>query len=146
MAGATPASAGTVTQTWFCVSIFGGGGNVDYRITITAPATATRGQTATVTTSVVTVNNHGAYVAAGVVRASMTINLGGAASGTITATGLTNPEIQPGTPWRVNGGVAQITFANAGNVTFRAAGLNAGSWGCVSNGLPQPVAATTTVT
>jgi len=138
LSGAFPVSAGTVTQTWLCASIFGGAGPIDYRITITAPATATRGQTATITTSIATVANHPNAVAAGTIRATSSIALSGAASGTLTATGLTNPAIQPGTPWRLEGGQAQITFTNAGDVTYRATGVNAGAWGCGAAGYPQP--------
>jgi len=75
--------------------------------------------------------------------------LGGASSGTIVAEGLTNPQIDPGTPWRLTGGSAQVTFANAGDVTYRPGSLEVNSnggllFGCV----PQagaPVAAITHV-
>jgi len=136
LAGGTPAAAGTVTQRWLCGSITGGTSYGNFHVTITAPATATVGQTATVT----------AAVTAGVIRASLVINLGGVGSGTITATGLTNPDILPGTPWRVAGGRAQITFTRAGDVTFRTSHLDGGgTWGCGAAADPQPIVAVTRV-
>jgi len=145
LAGVTPAAAGTVTQRWLCGSITGGTSYGNFHVTITAPATASVGQTATVTAAVTAAVNQSNTIAAGVIRASLVINLGGVGSGTITATGLTNPDILPGTPWRVAGGRAQITFTRAGDVTFRTSHLDGGAWGCGAATDPQPIVAVTRV-
>jgi len=127
------------------MNVAGGLYSIAYRVTIGAPANANRGQTVTVTASIEQTQNYGAHLSANVYQATLDIVLGGAASGTIQATGLTNPEIQPGTPWRMTGGTAQGTLNTAGDVTYRPSGINGGWWICGLSDGSSPVAATTHV-
>jgi hypothetical protein len=148
MVGASPAAAGTVSASYLCGSVAGGPAGVGpFRVTINAPANATRGQTVTVTASIEGTRNYGSHLSANFVHITLGIILGGAASGTIQATGLTNPEIQPDTPWRVTGGTARTTLNTAGDVTYRPGGFseNGGGWGCGLYDGTSPVAATTHV-
>ncbi|MEO3813036.1 hypothetical protein ABGB17_28875 [Sphaerisporangium sp. B11E5] len=144
---APPAGAGTVTVNYTCAAITGPWGHKVFDVTVMAPATVSRGQTGTVQVAMTDTVNSSTSLAAGVVRGTMTLHLGGVGSGTVDATGMTNPAISPGTPWRVSGGTAQVTFANAGTVTFTPGVFRAGAWGCgVRTGYTAPVAATTDVT
>ncbi|MFC6081117.1 hypothetical protein [Sphaerisporangium aureirubrum] len=143
---AAPASAGTVTVNYTCAAITGPWGYKVFDVSVTSPATVTRGQTAAVQVAMTDTFMSTTSLAAGVVRGTMTLHLGGAGSGTVDATGLTNPAVAPGTPWRVSGGSAQVTFANAGDVTFTPGVFRAGAWGCgVRTGYTAPVASTTHV-
>jgi hypothetical protein len=134
---APSAAADTVTVSYICgVPTFPPHWNDAYRVTVTAPATATRGQTVTVTASLV-----GIQATANTYQAALVITLGGASSGTITATGLTNPAIPAGGTPKWNGGRAQVTLASAGTVTFTPGGFTVtrnGSfqWRCTAQGSP----------
>jgi hypothetical protein len=112
------ANADTVTLTWGCGNPLGGGGSKEVRITITAPATANVGQTGTVHTSVSETVPYPTNIPANTYTAQMDITLGGVASGMVYTNWMANPQIPAGTPWRVENGQAQITFAQAGTVTF----------------------------
>ncbi|RCG30190.1 hypothetical protein DQ384_15655 [Sphaerisporangium album] len=117
VAAASPAAAGTVTASYVC-GTYGPQYPAAFTTTVTAPATARRGTTFTVTvdfdTDVITYADEQAGVKVG----NMTILLGGAASGGVTATGLTNPATPPGQTWKMRGGTAQVTVPNVGDVTF----------------------------
>lgn len=121
--------------------------NRTFSVTITAPATATAGQTVTLQASLAG-EPASQSIEPGLNRSELDIRLGGASSGTVIATGLVNPRIEPGTSWRMEGGQAQVTLANSGTVTF-----TPGTWrmqtywyGCsVQNGQTAPVADTTSV-
>ena len=145
LSSVTPATAGTVNQTLVCGSIFNAGVVIHYRVTITAPDTAVRGQTATITVGIAHVTNNPTEIKAGTNHALLDVTLGGPSPGVVTAIGLTNPYIAPGTPFRMEGGTAQVTFTAAGDVTYRATRLNGGFYVCVPAGYPQPVAAVTRV-
>lgn len=148
IAGGSAASADTVSVSYTCSGFGFPVQNFTYSVTITAPATATRGQTVTLQASIAATSPSSQNVAAGVNRAELDIVLGGASSGTVTATGLTNPSIQAGTPWRVEGGQAQVTLSNAGTVSFTPATwrMTTFHYGCsVKNGTTAPVADTTSV-
>jgi hypothetical protein len=148
MVGESSAGAGTVSASYQCGSITGGTTGVGpFQVTINAPANAGRGQTVTVTASIAQTQNYGNHVAAGSIRINLDIILGGAASDTIVATGLTNPEIQPDTPWRVTGGTVRTTLNTVGDVTYRPSTFRevSGAWGCWPPNGTSPVAATTHV-
>jgi hypothetical protein len=140
-----PAAADTVTIRWTCASVFGQVSTGDFRVTVTAPATASAGQTVTVTAAAEATWPNPSYLAPGAVQATMEVELGGVSAGRITLTGLTNPEIQPGTPWRIGGGSGQVTLANRGQVSFHPVLINAGSFRCGKTAPPYPVADTTQV-
>jgi hypothetical protein len=144
---ATPAAAGTVSARWGCVTQFGPAGQRDFVITLTAPATATRGQPATVTASISEPGNTGQPHPAGAYGGQLEITLGGVGTGVIYANGMTSPEIQPSTPWRLDG-QAQLTFSTAGDVTFKPRRIRV--WGSpvvpyICSGDTAPIAATTHV-
>jgi hypothetical protein len=147
--GAPSTAADTVSVNYVCgASIWHW--NEAFHVTITAPATATRNQTVTVTASLVGTNaGFLDPVPADTYQAALTITLGGASSGTITATGLTNPALPARDPLKWNGGRAQVTLANAGNVTFKPGGFAVtedgfARWTCIAQGSPA-VADTTVV-
>lgn len=144
VATAVPAAADTVTVTWLCTSE-AGEFTGDYHVTVTAPATAAVGSTHAVTVSAQGAQNQDQHIEAGTISATLEVQLGGAGSGVVTATGLSNPEIQPGTPWRVEGGTAQVTYPAAGEVTHTPGKLDAGFFACAPTSPPAPVAAVTTV-
>jgi hypothetical protein len=147
LASGQAASADTVTVKYTC----GGWGlptsNRTFSVMITAPATAAAGQTVALQASLAG-EPSSSSIEPDLNRSELDIHLGGANSGTVLATGLVNPKIEPGTPWRMEGGQARVTLANAGTVTF-----TPGTWrmktylyGCsVQNGTTAPVAATTRV-
>lgn len=112
-AGAAPAMADTVTVNYDCV-----GYPSDIAVTIDAPATAGVGDTATFEVSSVVTTGAPQDLPAGEVVTDMAIVVGGAQSGTITASGLTNEATPAGQPVNMVGGEAQITFTSAGSVTF----------------------------
>lgn len=115
-----PATADTVTGHWTCINAWGGvSGPFDYRITVTAPANATVGQTATVTAAFANTFNSGTHVSAGTYTGQLEIVVGGAGSGTLYANDMVNPDIPAGQPLRLEGGHAQITFNTRGDVTFK---------------------------
>jgi hypothetical protein len=114
--GATPAAADTVRVNYRCA--------LDrvviprtFDITITAPATAARGQAVTVAATVSDIVPSSTHIPANSGDWVLTIHLGGAATGS-PRINMTNPEIQPGTPWRITGS-GQVTLPAAGTVTYR---------------------------
>lgn len=144
IATAVPAAADTISVTWLCTSELGEFTG-DYHVTVTAPATAEAGSTHEISVSAEGAQNQDQHVEAGTINATLDVHLGGAGSGVVTATGLSNPEIQPGTPWRVEGGTAQVTYPAAGEVTHTPGTLDAGYFTCSPANPPAPVAAVTTV-
>lgn len=144
---AAPAAAGTVTVNYHC-SVGGGmwAWDVEYRTTITAPATIAQGQTATVKIEYTGVKDWTANSPAGTYNGWASFKLGGASTGTITAPGLTNPAIQAGQKMRFINASAQVTFPNKGQVTYTPSTFNYGPHCPVWTATPASVAATTTVT
>jgi hypothetical protein len=117
---APPASAGTVTVQYTCRHVIvGAPKDRTMLMEIIAPATARRGTTVTLETTITDTVNSQFDDPAGFYRGSMTIGVGGASSGSVEATGLTNRAIAAGTPFRLVDGRAQVTLPNAGDVTFR---------------------------
>lgn len=145
----TPATADTVVTRWTCINPFGGiNGSWDFRITVTAPATATVGQTATLTASFYNTVPRGSHVAAGTFTGQLEIAVGGAGSGLVYANGLSNPDTQPDQPLGLDGGHAQYTYSASGSVTFKPQVIRIFRNGvavelCGSNN--TPIAATTRV-
>lgn len=110
--GATTADAGTATAEYVCGHPPAGGWLDNIQITINAPANAVRGQTVDLTVSMIE-SRPAPSSPTDTKQATLEIILGGAGSGTITATGL-NPVSR--TVW--TGGHAQATLANAGDVSY----------------------------
>ncbi|WP_372672130.1 hypothetical protein [Amycolatopsis kentuckyensis] len=142
------AEAGTITVTWGCGTFGGPAGIKTFEITVTAPATAAAGQSVTVHADVTFVTPWGSAEPAGKYTGRVGLDLGGAASGHVDATGLTNPAIDAGAPFRMTGGTAQVTLPAAGPVTFATTGYvqfaPSGMWFSCGGGA-TPVAATTQV-
>ncbi|MFE6610167.1 hypothetical protein [Amycolatopsis sp. NPDC057786] len=141
------AQAGTVTVTWGCGSPLGPGGQKGLRITVTAPAAATAGETVTIQANTVETTNHPWAEPAGRYTARLAIAVGGPAAETIHAEGLSNPATAEGTPLRLDGGTARVTLPTAGDVTFEPTGLLVsidGIFRFVCGGT-APIAATTRV-
>ncbi|MBB4704566.1 hypothetical protein [Sphaerisporangium siamense] len=114
---ASSAAAGTVTKSYVC-GTFGPQFPTVFTTTVTAPATAKRGTTISVTVAFDTDLISYSGKDAGEQVGNMTILLGGAASGSVVANGLTTPAIPPGDTWKMSGGTAQVTVPNVGDVTF----------------------------
>lgn len=148
-AGSAPATADTVTSHWVCSRPLGYSGAADFRITVTAPANATRGQTATLTASFYNTVPRGTHEAAGKFRAQLEIAVGGAGSGVVYANGLTNPDTPADEPLGLDGGHVDYTFTTAGTVTFKPQVIrfldNAGNYSEICGNSATPIAATTHV-
>jgi hypothetical protein len=146
-AAAAPASADTVAVTYICgIPPFGAYPPATYDVTITAPATASRGHTVTLTASVVNRATMTESKDVGFYKATLRIDLGGASSGSVETTGLANPALQPGDLWQLRDGSAQVTLTNAGDVTFSPGSWRMAGFHCVTHfQQPVPVAATTRV-
>lgn len=148
--GTPAASADTVLMKYRCGNAIGGGWDFNWYITITAPANATPGQTVTLNISAESPTPSSQPVAAGVTFAYLDVRLGGASSGIVYSTRMSNPDIPAGSPLRYVGATAQATLANAGDVTYKpdkfAYGVTgAGVWCNARPGFVTPVAATTRV-
>src|SRR5262245_58137942 len=89
--GQVPAAAGTVTQSYKCGTVIGGGWWETWRMSITAPATAARGTTITLQATMERPDWIASYPA-NANSAELGIGIFGAMSGGVTATGLTNLE------------------------------------------------------
>ncbi|MBN6037364.1 hypothetical protein [Amycolatopsis sp. 195334CR] len=115
---ATPAAAGTVSVDYVC-----NGGSIvsfpaTYLTTITAPASVSQGDTATVRIEYTGVVPWHSDTAAGTYTGQGGFKLGGAATGLVQAPWLSNPAIRAGEVMRFTGASAQVTFPNKGQVTF----------------------------
>jgi hypothetical protein len=139
------AAADTITQTYTC---WPGGGLKTMNVTVTAPAAVTSGQPAPVHVVLEdTVPWTGAELAAGQARFVAFVTLGGAGSGEVQVSPLTNlTAVPPGGTYRIER-TQQFTFTTAGTVT-----LSVRAWGvpiyaaCYTpNGVTPPVAETLTV-
>lgn len=148
---APSATADTVTVKYQCTTVIGGLWYYDWRVTLDAPAVATRGQTVTVNINMELINDLPGPRAAHTTGGSLDVSLGGASTGSTTGTTAWNPEIPPGAPLRLEGGTAQFTLANVGTVTYTPTKL---LWGFVGGGagfcslrvgFPGQVAASTRV-
>ncbi|WP_414170057.1 hypothetical protein ACMATS_33620 [Streptoverticillium reticulum] len=120
------------------------------QVTMTAPASVPQGGNADLSISVVTQLTVPIDVAAGSVTGEMTVNLGGAGSGSVTATGFTNPDAIPsGSTATLTGGTATAQLTTAGTTTFAPGDAAVHVFGvtvnCTVSG-DAPVAAQTDVT
>lgn len=141
---AAPAAAGTVTVDYHC-SVGGmWAWDVKYKTTITAPATIAQGETATVKIEYTGVQSWSTDTAAGTYNGWGSFKLGGALTGTVTANGLTNPEVRAGEKMRFINASAPVTFTTKGQVTYTPSAFNYGP-NCIIWTTPPGVAATTTV-
>lgn len=144
------ATADTVLMKYRCGNAVTGGWDYNWNITITAPATATRGQTVTLNVSAESTIPTTEPVEANLVFGFLDIRLGGASSGTVGSTRMSNPDIEAPTPLELTGGTAQATLANVGEVTYKAARFSygitgAGLWCDPRPGFVPPVVTTTRV-
>lgn len=141
------AEAGTVSVTWGCGAFGGPAGIKTFDITVTAPATATAGQPVTVHADLTQVSPTWVGTEpAGRYTGYVVLELGGAASGRVDATGMTNPVIENGGLFRLSGGTGQVTLPAAGQVTLATSGYvlyySTGTWISSCGGGAKPVAAT----
>ncbi|WP_156038634.1 MULTISPECIES: hypothetical protein [Actinoalloteichus] len=90
----------------------------DIDVTITAPATATQGDTVTVEASTLILLGVPFDAPAGSFATELDIELGGDASGSVTAAGLSNVETPANEPIRFTGGETQITLDEPGQVSL----------------------------
>ncbi|MCQ4084755.1 hypothetical protein NGB36_30330 [Streptomyces sp. RB6PN25] len=117
--GAPPAMADTVSVNYTCTGTGAPSGVTTSQITVTAPATAAVGSTVDLQVSLSTAQTAPIALPANGVQGQVVINLGGASSGSVTATGLTDPSgIAAGSPVVLTGGTASVQLSNAGSVTF----------------------------
>lgn len=142
---AVPAAAGTARVEFLCGSV----GPIitphTFDFTITPPATARRGQTATVSAKVTRVGaGSSSPVPAGQYEVKFDIALEGAGAETLRVV-LTNPAIPVGGLLNYSGS-AQLTFPNTGTVNYRPARLVHTASSCIPR-YPDsvPVVATTQV-
>lgn len=115
----TPAVAATALVHAGCISVWGQAGGRDFQITINAPATATRGQTVTLTTAISETTPYPVEESAGRYQSTLEVVVGGASSGTVVSVDLVNPHIAKNTPFRLEGGHVRYTFNESGDVTFK---------------------------
>jgi hypothetical protein len=142
---AESAAADTVTQSFEC---YPGGGTRTMKVTLTAPATVTKGQPAPVHIELVDTRPWtGSAIPAGQSRITAWVKLGGVGSGEVQAYPLTNPaDIPTGGTYRIER-THQFTFTTAGTVTLavRAFGVPLYAGCGTPAGATPPVAETVTV-
>ncbi|APU21615.1 hypothetical protein [Actinoalloteichus sp. GBA129-24] len=90
----------------------------DINVTITAPASAAVGDTVTVEAGTLILEGVPFDSPAGSFHTELDITLGGSASGTITATGLSNEETPANTPIPFSGGEVALTLDQAGEASL----------------------------
>ncbi|MEU4211857.1 hypothetical protein AB0F13_17935 [Streptomyces sp. NPDC026206] len=148
--GAPPATADPVSVGYTCTGPGAPDGVQSLRVTMAAPASVPQGGTAELALEVTTQMTVPISVPARSVTGEMTIDLGGAASGSVSATGFTNPaRIPSGSAVTLTGGTASARLDTAGLTTFTPSNASVHVFGvtveCVVSGT-APVAATTDVT
>ncbi|MGW1071872.1 hypothetical protein [Streptomyces sp. NPDC002537] len=146
---APPALADTVAVQYTCTGPGAPSGVQSLQIAVTAPASVQQGTAADLTVDVITTLTAPIGIPAGSVSGELSIDLGGAATGSVTATGFTNPDAIPsGTPVTVTGGKVSAQLDNAGSTTFSPGSATVHVFGvtvnCSISGT-APVAATTEV-
>ncbi|MCT2588059.1 hypothetical protein [Actinophytocola gossypii] len=143
--GTVPATAGTARVEYMCGSVGPVISPRMFDVTITPPATAHQGQTATISATVVqTVYPATRPVPAGEYEAVFHVALEGAGVEKVRMD-LTNPAIPAGELLRFSGS-AQLTFPNTGTVSYRPDRFGYSMLGCIPR-YPEtvPVVATTRV-
>ncbi|MEU7133594.1 hypothetical protein [Streptomyces sp. NPDC046261] len=148
--GAPPAAADPVSVDYTCTGPGAPGGVQSLRVTMAAPESVPQGGTAELTVEVTTQLTVPISVPARSVTGEMEIAIGGAGSGSVTATGFTNPgSIPSGSTVTLTGGTASARLDTAGSTTFSPGNAAVHVFGvtvnCTVSGT-APVAATTDVT
>ncbi|QHC23968.1 hypothetical protein [Streptomyces sp. GS7] len=116
---APQASADSVSVGYTCTGAGAPSGVNPIQVTLNAPATIAQGGTANLTLSATTQMTAPVDLPAGAVTAEADIVLGGANSGTATATGFTNDSAVPsGSTVSVSGGTASIQLNDVGTTTY----------------------------
>lgn len=114
---APPAAAATVTVDYSCAYM-----HIivphTFDITITAPATATRGTPTTISATVVSRHPLSSDQPAGAYQGDHSIVLGGADTGSVLVAPMASPALDAGEPWQITGST-QTTFDTAGTVTLK---------------------------
>ncbi|MEU3751364.1 hypothetical protein AB0H17_01170 [Streptomyces olivoreticuli] len=146
---APPALADTVAVQYTCTGPGAPSGVQSLSIAVTAPASVQQGGTADLTVDVITTLTAPIDLPAGSVSGELTLDLGGVATGSVTATGFGNADTIPsGTPVTVTGGKASAQLDSAGSATFSPGAATVHVFGitvaCSISGT-APVAATTQV-
>ncbi|MBB5122991.1 hypothetical protein AF335_14235 [Streptomyces eurocidicus] len=147
---APQAAAATVSVGYTCTGPGAPAGVQPVQISVTAPASVPAGGTAELSVDVATSIKAPLTLPARSVTGELVIDLGGAASGSVTATGFTNRAVVPsGTAVKVTGGKATVRLGKPGTATFAPGKASVHVFGataeCVVSGT-APVAATTEVT
>lgn len=147
---APSALADTVSVGYTCTGPGAPGGVNTLQLTVTAPASVPQGATADLAVSATTQLTAPIDLPANTVSAELDLQLGGAGSGSVTASGATNPDAVPsGSTVSVSGGAASVQLTNAGSTTFTPGNIAVHVYGvtvsCTISGT-APVAATTEVT
>ncbi len=148
--GAPPALADTVSVSYACTGPGAPGDLQTLQVDVTAPASVPQGGTAELTLTATTQMTIPIDVPARAVTGELDLTLGGAASGTVTATGFTNENAIPsGSGVTLTGGTASVKLDTAGTTTFAPGNAKVHVFGvtvdCAVSGT-APVAATTEVT
>ncbi|MBB4905060.1 hypothetical protein [Actinophytocola algeriensis] len=112
-----PAAAATMAVHYDCAGMMVGGPKT-FDITITAPATATRGVPVTVTVKIQSHVPLAVDADAGDYRVYHSLVLGGAVTSSHGMGPMTNPPFDEGELWWVTGST-QLTFDTAGTVTYK---------------------------
>ncbi|MEW2034982.1 hypothetical protein AB0901_31340 [Streptomyces roseifaciens] len=151
MLGAPPAAAAeAVTVAYTCTGPGAPSGVQSLLVTVTAPAAVPRGSAADLSVEVTTALNVPVDVPARAATGEMAFRLGGAGSGSVTATGFTNTAAIPaGSPVTLTGGAVSARLDAAGATTFTPGAATVHVFGvtvaCEVSGT-APVAATVDVT
>ncbi|MFF4224352.1 hypothetical protein ACFYZH_16010 [Streptomyces abikoensis] len=148
--GTTSAAADPVSVSYTCTGPGAPSDVQSLQVTVTAPASVPQGGTADLTVEASTQLKVPINVPAQAVTGELDLTLGGAASGTVTATGFTNPDPVPsGSGVTLTGGTASVKLDSAGTTTFSPGTAKVHVFGvtveCAVSG-SAPVAASTQVT
>ncbi|QXV58793.1 hypothetical protein [Amycolatopsis sp. TNS106] len=145
---AAPAAADTVTARYYASLGTGGLWYIDPQLTVTAPATANVGATESIEASfsMLWPSRFAEVPANQFDNAWMSLQLEGAASGTLSVRKMTHPRLVPG-EWVTFSGSAGYPYGNAGTVTYRPACFspNSSIVFCPVSGRSVPIADTTQV-
>ncbi|HEX6343603.1 hypothetical protein [Umezawaea sp.] len=121
------ASANTAAVVFTCSEAGSEEVLLTYSVSVTAPAVVRKGKPIALTVSAT--KPAPADIPAGGIAGQMQVVLGGAGSGSVTATGLTNAVAVPiGQPMLLGPGSATATVANTGVVTFKPGTFTMSIW------------------
>ncbi|RLU77442.1 hypothetical protein CTZ27_38095 [Streptomyces griseocarneus] len=116
---APPALADTVPVQYTCTGPGAPGGVQSLQIAVTAPDSVQQGTTVNLSVDVITTITAPIDLPAGSVSGELALDIAGADTGSVTATGFSNADTVPsGTPVSVTGGKASFQFHTAGVTTF----------------------------